>query len=552
MSYEPTSKEVQGAIGAAAAALAKAATPAESVADGVADSLDDEVLSSARNPDLQSIISSIVPRANDIKRSRRVFVNRNLRLDRMEFIGFDMDYTLAIYNQPRIETLSITCTLDKLVHQRGYPEEILNLDYDPSWAIRGLVIDRLNGNVFKMDRYGHVGRVYHGRHKISKEDKRKLYQTQRIRLSSPRYAWIDTLFALPEAVMFARIVDYFDEHPPTGAGRPRYARLWKDIRESIDEAHRDESMKRVIKANLDEFLERDSDLAPTLHKLRSAGKRLFLLTNSYWDYTDKVMSWLLDRQLPTYPSWRSYFDVIIVGGQKPSFFTERHPFVELDEEGQEKRQLTGPFQRGRIYQGGNASDFETFMGATGDRILYIGDHIYGDMLRAKKSSVWRTAMIIQELEGELTLAEAMSAQLRRIEELEKRRNRAEAELAYFQLVLHSLQRIETSTNGRGDGYGDAPAPAVIDKAKQESLHRLDQLRTTLREIGGEVESLEREVDRAFNPWWGALFKQGVENSRFGEQVEDYACVYTSRVSNLLAYSPLYYFRSPRDHMPHEL
>ncbi|HEX2569716.1 MAG TPA: HAD-IG family 5'-nucleotidase [Polyangia bacterium] len=541
MSYEPTSKEAQGAIGVAAASLAQVATPA----DGV-----ESETSSTRTPDLQSIIGSIVPRANDIKRSRRVFVNRNLRLDRMEFIGFDMDYTLAIYNQPRIETLSITCTLDKLVHQRGYPEEILNLDYDPSWAIRGLVIDRQNGNIFKMDRYGHAGRVYHGRHKLSKEEKRKLYQTQRIRLSSPRYAWIDTLFALPEAVMFARIVDYLDENPraPTWPGRPRYARLWKDIRESIDEAHRDESMKRVIKANLDEFLERDSDLAATLHKLRSAGKRLFLLTNSYWDYTDKVMAWLLDGQLPTYPSWRSYFDVIIVGGQKPSFFTERHPFVELDEQGQEKRQLTGPFQRGRIYQGGNASDLETFMGATGDRILYIGDHIYGDMLRAKKSSVWRTAMIIQELEGELTLAEAMSAQLRRIEELEKRRNRAEAELAYFQLVLHSLQRIENSP----PEPGPAPAPGIIEKAKQESLQRLDQLRTTLREIGGEVESLEREVDRAFNPWWGALFKQGVENSRFGEQVEDYACVYTSRVSNLLAYSPLYYFRSPRDHMPHEL
>ena len=61
-----------------------------------------------------------------------------------------------------------------------------------------------------------------------------------------------------------------------------------------------------------------------------------------------------------------------------------------------------------------------------------------------------------------------------------------------------------------------------------------------------------EVDQAFNPYWGAIFREGTENSRFGEQVEDYACVYTSRVSNFLAYSPLRYFRSPRDHMPHEL
>jgi hypothetical protein len=40
-------------------------------------------------------------------------------------------------------------------------------------------------------------------------------------------------------------------------------------------------------------------------------------------------------------------------------------------------------------------------------------------------------------------------------------------------------------------------------------------------------------------------------SLFGKQVEDYACVYTSRVSNFLYYSPVQYFRSPRYLMPHE-
>jgi hypothetical protein len=96
------------------------------------------------------------------------------------------------------------------------------------------------------------------------------------------------------------------------------------------------------------------------------------------------------------------------------------------------------------------------------------------------------------------------------------------------------------------------APEAVEAGKQETRSRIDRVRTTLRDLESELESLEQEVDHAFNPWWGALFKEGVENSRFGEQVEDYACVYTSRVSNFLAYSPLQYFRSMRDHMPHEL
>ena len=60
-----------------------------------------------------------------------------------------------------------------------------------------------------------------------------------------------------------------------------------------------------------------------------------------------------------------------------------------------------------------------------------------------------------------------------------------------------------------------------------------------------------EIDHAFNPSWGPLFREGYEISKFGEQVEAYACVYTSRVSNFRFYSPMQYFRGPRDRMPHE-
>jgi HAD superfamily 5'-nucleotidase-like hydrolase len=499
----------------------------------------------ALRAELLALLGNVV-REQDVPRKNKVFVNRNLRMDEIDLIGFDMDYTLAIYNQPRIEALSVACTLQKLVQNRGYPDEILGLDYDPAFAIRGLVVDRRYGNIFKMDRYGHVGRVYHGRAKLEKEERRRLYRLQRIRLSSPRYAWIDTLFALPEAVMFARIVEMLESKP----GRVRYARLWQDIRDSIDEAHRDDSIKCVIKAELDRYLVRDPDLAPTLHKFRSSGKRLFVLTNSLWDYTDRVMSYLLDGQLTAYPSWRHYFDAIIVGGAKPAFFTERRPFVELDANGHEKGPVAGPLLRGRIYQGGNILDFESMMGGAGDRVLYIGDHIYGDMLRAKKSSVWRTAMIVQELEEEIVLQERLSERIRRIEEQERRRIRLDSELTYQQLVLRSLQRLEQGQVPPAGGV--RVDEATLAGARAEAKHKIEELKRTIVEVGDDVEQLEEEIDRAFNPWWGPIFKEGVENSRFGEQVEDYACVYTSRVSNFLAYSPLQYFRSPRDHMPHEL
>ena len=63
--------------------------------------------------------------------------------------------------------------------------------------------------------------------------------------------------------------------------------------------------------------------------------------------------------------------------------------------------------------------------------------------------------------------------------------------------------------------------------------------------------LERDVELGFNPFWGLMFKEGNENSRFGSQVEQYACLYTSRVSNFLYLSPMQYLRAQRDRMPHE-
>ena len=208
--------------------------------------------------------------------------------------------------------------------------------------------------------------------------------------------------------------------------------------------------------------------------------------------------------------------------------------------------------RGRIYQGGNLGDFERMAGTGGDKVLYVGDHIYGDILRAKKSSVWRTCMIVQELEEELTCSASHAEEIGRLAELDRRTARLESELNYQQLLLKTLQKLAENAEARLPG-----SPQVVLKegdleaAKRTAKLSLDEVRARLRETLSQYDELDDRLDKAFNPRWGALFKEGNENSRFGEQVEDYACLYTSRVSNFFAYSPLQYFRAPRDHMPHE-
>ncbi len=523
--------------------------------------------------------------AADPPRIHRVFVNRTVRMDQIEVIGFDMDYTLALYHQPRIEALSALCTLRKMVEQRGYSEEFLNLPYDARFAIRGLVVDKKSGNLLKMDRYGFVGRGYHGTQPLSRFERMRLYREQQVRLTPSRYAWIDTLFALPEAVLYAQGVDLLDRDSAFATSSDevraaRYTQLWTDIRECIDEAHHDDSIKREITAHLDEYIVKDTELAATLHLFRSAGKRLFIVTNSGYAYTDTVMTYLLNGRLPNYPNWRDYFDAVVVDAKKPRFFVEDLPLVALQPA---VATDTGQAAGAPIYQGGNVRALSELLALPGDRVLYIGDHIYGDMLRAKRSSVWRTAMIVQELEQELLRHEQVEESLKQLEALDRRRHRLDAELRYQQLLLHQLERIFTAqplpaalnlpllgfeqdaspsrggddksegvTSARQDEKSYAAVPAsVLDAARQALLSRIDELRTNLRDTFSKIDKLEKAIEHTFNPFWGPLLKESTENSRLGQQVEDFACLYTSRVSNFLAYSPFQYFRSPRDHLPHE-
>ena len=45
----------------------------------------------------------------------RIFVNRSLRLDKIKFYGFDMDYTLAEYKSPEYEDLGFELVKNRLI-----------------------------------------------------------------------------------------------------------------------------------------------------------------------------------------------------------------------------------------------------------------------------------------------------------------------------------------------------------------------------------------------------------------------------------------------------
>jgi 5'-nucleotidase len=494
--------------------------------------------------------------APGIPRPRRVFCNRNLKMTNVAWVGFDMDYTLAIYDQPAMDELSIKATLDKLI-VRGYPDFIAHIPHATDFPVRGLLIDKRFGHILKMDRYKFVGKGYHGFRELSSDELRALYHSKKIRPATPRYHWIDTLYALSEASVYAAVIEALEK-----AGYAiDYARVFTDIRESIDEAHRDGTILNAVLGDTPHFVHKDPDLAPTLHKLRSAGKKLFLLTNSRWSYTDKMMTYLLNGAMSEYPTWRNYFDIVIVAATKPAFFQERRPLLERD--GENVRPAQFPLERGKVYEGGNLLELERALGVAGDQVLYVGDHIYGDILRSKKESAWRTAMIMQELQTEILAYESCKEDFERIVELEDLHEHLEDDLRFYQGRFKELSRhldhAHGKANGAPAGAHSAPGGQTHPQATGETeaersrvKRAVERVRGRLRQTTHELALIERRADGRFHPYWGSLLKEGNEQSSFGAQVEEYACLYTSRVSNFFSYSPQQYYRSPRDVMAHEI
>jgi hypothetical protein len=100
------------------------------------------------------------------------------------------------------------------------------------------------------------------------------------------------------------------------------------------------------------------------------------------------------------------------------------------------------------------------------------------------------------------------------------------------------------------GVAAAEAEQMLVDTRTAVRRRFDRLRKYEEEVADTLERRIADVDEAFNPYWGSVFAARRDASRFGAQVESYACVYTSRVTNFRYVSPVKYFHSPHGSMPH--
>ncbi len=551
----------------------------------------------------------------------RIFCNRSLNMSAIAAVGFDMDYTLAMYKPETFEKLAYAETKKKLVDVYGYPSEVLELEYDHAYMVRGLVVDKTRGNVLKMDRHKYVKVARHGFEPLSTESRIETYcatSAKADQFSGPEYANVDTLFALGETYLFCQLVELKERYVREGvlnertddettddetkarkrvlASKP-FAKMYDEIRASVDLCHRDGTLKRAVAEDPGLYIHADKELVPMLRALRASGKKVFLLTNSLWDFTNVVMNFLVADRVGEEKTveWTELFDAVITGACKPGFFeNERAAVFEVDVEtsglrntddgapmapigaseaedapfaglasfskkntGGGKKESPEPLSPARAYQGGSYRHLHAMLGvSSGNQILYVGDHIYGDVMRSKKTLGWRTMLVVPELAHELRCLEEAEARGagEAIRALRRERD-ALSDAAQLRMWRAFVTRDASIESGAGWSSGTAlnSEPTVFSEGARAAAAdpELFSLASRAAEAKARHREKTRELHATFHPVWGQLMKAGSQNSRFAHQLERYACLYTSHARNLVAYSPQKTHRGQSDFMPHD-
>ncbi|HUJ73853.1 MAG TPA: HAD-IG family 5'-nucleotidase, partial [bacterium] len=302
-----------------------------------------------------------VPEARVVPPERRVWCNRTLNLRSIKAVGYDMDYTLVHYRTTEWERAAFERALVPL-ERRGWP--VSGLTFDPTSVIQGLAFDLELGNLVKATRFGYVIRAHHGTRPLTFDEQRSAYSSTFVDLSDPRWQFMNTLFSLSQANLFAQLVDLLDAGKlPEPLGYPDLHRI---LLKALDEAHNLSELKAQIMAGPDRFVELDPELPLTLLDQKRAGKRMLLITNSDWTYTKSMMSYTFDHALPGGMKWRELFDLVIVEARKPSFFSQRQAaYLMTDEKEGLLRPHRGALEPGNVYVGGDAPLVESSLGLSG-------------------------------------------------------------------------------------------------------------------------------------------------------------------------------------------
>eukprot|EP00047_Mylnosiga_fluctuans_P004592 m.235431 g.235431 ORF g.235431 m.235431 type:complete len:517 (+) comp12826_c0_seq1:264-1814(+) len=288
-----------------------------------------------------------------------------LSLHAADWLGFDLDLTFVRYKLEPLSRLIYDCLGRYFVDHCGYSPELLTRGFLEHFPARGLVYHMKLGNFLMLSASGKVVKAFHGSKKMEATEIAQLYSeplthvVDKLKLGQrvDGYHVFATFFDTPCTVLVAHFVDIEDT-----VEKPSYARIFKDFVAAFNFCFEPKNFAAntggffpCLKENPSKYLYKMTPAMRTwVANLRSHGVRLFLLTNSQADFSSLLLTYSVG------PEWRSLFDLVIVNGSKPDFFTKSNPFRAVSPDLSIGEPVT-ELELGGMYATGNHKDLNAFI-----------------------------------------------------------------------------------------------------------------------------------------------------------------------------------------------
>ena len=447
-----------------------------------------------------------------------VYANTIVDLSEIGVYGLDYDYTLVRYTPALLEEIYNSSKV-ALINKLRYPRGLSQMPFNIKFATRGLHYDIVEGILMKIDGTHRIelSTAYIGHRPVKVEEIIRIYGSTHVPISfmndsygnAPRQKrlvhFIDN-FSTAEMALLSDVAEFFLHHDiPYDP-----IILYTDVHNAVREVHVKHQLHDAIVNNVEKFIEKPSKITHFMERLKNAGKKTFLVSNSPFYFIDAGLKYLTGNS-----DWNEMFDLIITDAGKPDFYTQKRPFRLLAEDRRHMKWVTvSDFTHGEIYCQGNVHDLMEYSGWRGSEVLYFGDHMYSDLVDPVLKFGWRSGAIIPDLEREINRIN--------MEEYQKS----------LSLVLQLEQLVVKYT------------PLIDSTGASEESHLLELWRN-------ELEKERTFSKETFNKQFGSIFRTIHGSTYFSRRLARFADIYTARVDNLLNYSLSQIFYTRRISLPHE-
>ena len=337
----------------------------------------------------------------------------------VDVIGFDIDFTLLLYNKKNMVRLIYDSLGKYLINHKNYPEKIkyeFNKEFADSFSCKNIVIDYKRGNALKLRKDKSIIKCYHGSKELNKEEIKAIYDNESFPLFSKSILYNEDFFTNIDSFMpqnlplFLVCVDLFDNGQ---LKIKEYEDIIKHLLDAMNYNYAIKSFEDFSKFgyyfpeiyNHPELYLYKYNCEELLDKLRKKGKKIFFATNSNYSYSHYILGKTMGE------NYHNYFDLCFYKSCKPGFFQdpkksnskcyffhekEELSCTELDDETY-KKILNG----NKILTGGSyilvENYFKKMLNKNNIKCIFVGDNIIGDCEVPSKLPGWESVFIYDDI-----------------------------------------------------------------------------------------------------------------------------------------------------------